>query len=226
MIEPLALEERQARARAWLAQAGGPCRVKLCGMFREKDVTALNAARPDLCGFVHAFPKSRRNVSLEVLTRLAAQVDGRIWRVVVLVDQDMRYAADCARRAGIDIVQLHGHEDDDYIRSLRAAFGGGIIQALRICTAADVERALASAADLVLLDAGQGSGEPFDWSLADGLGKRRPYLLAGGLTPNNVAEAIDALHPWGVDMSSGIETDGVKDPQKMAAAVAAVRSMA
>ena len=77
---------------------------------------------------------------------------------------------------------------------------------------------------MVLLDAGRGSGETFDWRLIDGFSSRRPFILAGGLSPDNVAEAIRVLRPWGVDLSSGIETDLIKDPIKMAAAVAAVRS--
>ena len=122
-------------------------------------------------------------------------------------------------------MQLHGHEDDDYIDQLRHAMaypgwtGIPIIKACTVRTREDVERACRSKADLVLLDNGQGSGKTFDWSLLDGVS--RPYFLAGGLGPDNLAEAVTRLHPYAVDMSSGVETEGFKDPAKMAAAVAA-----
>ena len=223
-LEDLLVEERRAASLGWLAQEGGPCRVKLCGMYRDEDIAALNACQPDLCGFIFAFPKSHRNVGRETIERLLPRVDERIYRVMVLVDQRWQVAAYYTALEGVDMLQLHGHEDNDYIAHLRTKFRGGIIQAFRMRGQADVERALASTADMVLLDAGQGSGETFDWSLVEGFGARRPFILAGGLAPGNVAEAIAATHPWGVDMSSGIETNRKKDPDKMAAAVAAVRS--
>lgn len=223
-VELLAVRRRAARA--WLGEPADACRIKLCGMYRDEDVAAANDAAPDLVGFVSAFPRSHRNVEGATLARLSALVDDSLRRVVVLVDQGLRQAVAAADTAGADVIQLHGHEDDAYVRELRRAFCGGIIQAFRIREAADVERALASAADLVLLDAGQGSGATFDWSLVEGFGARRPYLLAGGLGPDNVGTAIEALRPWGVDMSSGIETDRLKDPSKMKAAVAAVRGAA
>lgn len=222
--EALLVEARQAAAVGWLRQEGGPCRIKLCGMFRDEDVVALNRVMPDACGFIFAFPKSHRNVSRKTLERLLLQVDEHIFRTMVLVDQRWQHAAYYQALVGTDIIQLHGHEDNDYIEQLRTKMHSGIIQAFRVRGQADVERALASAADMVLLDAGQGSGETFDWDLVDGFAARRPFMLAGGLTPDNVAEAVRTLHPWGVDMSSGIETRGRKDPKKMAAAVAAVRS--
>lgn len=224
-MEALPIEERRAAALGMLAQAGGSCRIKLCGMYRDEDIKALNVVQPDLCGFIFNFPKSHRNVGREELECLVAQVDERIFKTLVVVNQPLVQLSRCVARLPLDIVQLHGHEDNDYVRELRSCFSGGIIQAFRIHEAADVERALASAADMVLLDAGQGSGQSFDWSLVEGFGMRRPFILAGGLTPDNVAGAIRSLRPWGVDMSSGIETDGRKDPAKMAAAVAAVRDL-
>jgi len=217
--------EREARsvlAREFLLHEGGPCRIKLCGMSRERDIAAVNACLPDMVGFVCDFPTSRRSVPSGEMGRLAGQVSERVYTVGVSVDLPFGRVAYNANRH-VDIVQLHGHEDATYISGLRTRMAGGIIQAFRIRSRTDVERALASPADMVLLDAGQGSGTTFDWSLVEGFGDRRPFILAGGLTPSNVAEAIAALHPWGVDMSSGVETDGSKDPNKMAAAVAAVR---
>lgn len=222
-MDRLPLEARREAARAWLLQEDGPCRVKLCGMFRDQDIEAVNACLPDMMGFITSFPKSHRNVEPPELKRLAAQVDERIYRVGVSVNLPFGRVAHNANNH-VDIVQLHGDEDDLYIQGVRMRSCAGIIQAFRIRTREDVERALASTADMVLLDAGKGSGTQFDWSLIDGFGTRRPFILAGGLTPENVTEAIDDLHPWGVDLSSGIETNKVKDPTKMAATVAAVRS--
>lgn len=222
-VDRIFLEARREAARAWLLQEGGPCRVKLCGMFRDQDIDAVNAYLPDMMGFITSFPKSHRNVEPPELKRLAAQVDERIYRVGVSVNLPFGRVAHNANNH-VDIVQLHGDEDDLYIQGVRTRTHAGIIQAFRVRSKADVEQALASAADMVLLDAGTGSGTQFDWSLIDDFGARRPFMLAGGLTPDNVSEAISALHPWGVDLSSGIETNKVKDPAKMAATVAAVRS--
>ena len=223
MMDHLEQEARRSAALAWLTREGDTCHVKLCGMFREQDIDAVNSCLPDMAGFVTSFPKSHRSVTPPQLTQLAQLVDERIYCVAVSVDLPFSRVAHNARHH-VDLVQLHGSEDDLYLQGIRSRVRVGIIQAFRIRERPDVERALASSADMVLLDAGQGTGTRFDWSLIDGFGARRPFILAGGLTPDNVAEAVRTLHPWGVDMSSGIETDGFKDPKKMAAAVAAVRS--
>ena len=220
---------RQIQAREWLlsgAAASQP-RVKLCGMFRDADVQAVAEARPDLCGFIVDFPKSHRSVTPAQLAGLCDRLlecepaSAPIWRVGVFVDEPMEQLVRIVDAGCIDLVQLHGNEDAAYIDELRHRTGVGIIQAFRIRSAADAAAAEASAADLVLLDNGQGTGEGFDWSLVASVG--RPFMLAGGLGPENVAQAIEEVRPWGVDMSSGIETEKLKDPAKMAAAVASVR---
>ena len=213
------------RARELLASTpapGDPCRIKLCGMSRPEDVAAANACRPDLVGFIVDFPRSHRNVPVEGLSALVSELAEDIPAVGVFVDEPVDRVAE-AVAAGINAVQLHGNEDEAYLARLRGALPQGtpVVQAFRVRAAGDVERANASSADLVLLDAGQGSGRTFDWALL--AHAARPYLLAGGLGPGNVAGAVRELRPWGVDMSSGIETAGRKDPDKMAAAVAAVR---
>ena len=124
-------------------------------------------------------------------------------------------------RGVIDLAQLHGSEDAEYIRRLRDLTDSLLFQAFRIRSKEDLSRAAASAADEILLDAGAGTGTVFDWSLLRNMERR--YFLAGGLNPENVREAIRDLHPYGVDVSSGIETDALKDRTKMAAFVAAVR---
>lgn len=205
-----------------VADAAHTVRVKLCGLSRPEDVAAANDVHPDYVGFVVDFPRSHRSVASCDLPVLSAGVEKGIRRVGVFVDEPIEVVARLYSQGAIDVAQLHGREDEKYIEALRQRCDVPIIQAFRVRSEQDVIRAEASTADLVLLDNGQGTGETFDWSLVCGV--RRPFMLAGGLGPLNVADAIDAAHPWGVDMSSGIETDGVKDPKKMAAAVAAIRT--
>jgi phosphoribosylanthranilate isomerase len=221
-------------ARAGRPRSGGdpaapaaPVAVKLCGLTRPRDVEAANAAAPDMAGFVVDVPSSRRSVGFEALVDLLAALDPRVAAVGVFVDEPPELVG-LAVAAGVDVVQLHGHEDDAYLRRLRETLPAGVpvIQGFLVAGPDDVERADASAADLVLLDGGRGQGRPFDWGLLTGV--TRPYVLAGGLGPDNVALALRAAaragaRPWGVDMSSGVETDGAKDPTKMAAAVAAAK---
>ena len=220
---------RQTQAREWLlseAAASQP-RVKLCGMFREADILAVAEARPDMCGFIVDFPKSHRSVTPAQLAGLCDRLlecepaGVPIWRVGVFVDEPMERLVSIVESGAVDLVQLHGSEDAAYVDQLRGRTGVGIIQAFRIRSAADVAAAQESAADLILLDNGQGTGEGCDWSLVSSVD--RPFMLAGGLGPENVAQAISEVRPWGVDMSSGIESGKLKDPAKMVAAVAAVR---
>lgn len=195
-------------------------KIKLCGLTRPEDITAANVLEPDFVGFVFA-PKSRRYVTGEQAGTLRKQLSPTIQAVGVFVDEEPERVAALLEAGIIDLAQLHGREDECYLERLRALTEKPIIQAFPIKTPKDLERAQASSADNILLDSGAGTGIPFDWTLLKNF--RRPYLLAGGLGPDNVAQAIGFLHPWGVDVSSGIETGGMKDFHKMAAFVAAVR---
>ena len=134
----------------------------------------------------------------------------------------MEVVTDLLNRGIISIAQLHGGEDEDYTAALRAAAPGKEIwKAFQVHEPADLERAIVFPADRILLDSGQGTGRTFDWSLLRHF--PRAYLLAGGLDPENLPEAIRTLRPYGVDLSSGVETDGLKDFTKIQAAVAAAR---
>lgn len=195
-------------------------KIKLCGLTRPEDITAANALEPDFVGFVFA-PKSRRYVTGEQAQTLRTQLSSAIQAVGVFVDEEPEQVAALLEARVIDLAQLHGREDKDYLKRLRTLTEKPIIQAFQIKTPTDLERAQASSADYILLDSGAGTGIPFDWGLLTSV--RRPFLLAGGLGPDNVAQAVRILRPWGVDVSSGIETGGVKDFDKMAAFVAAVR---
>ena len=189
-------------------------KIKFCGLTCEDDISAVNEIMPDYAGFVFA-QRSRRYVSREQAQVLRSLLDKRIKAVGVFVDENIKTVADMLDRGIIDIAQLHGNEDDGYILRLKALTGKPVIKAFRIRTFQDVQSAGSSKADMILLDAGAGDGRTFDWSLVKQVG--RPYFLAGGLCSENAAAAIEALHPFALDVSSGIETDGHKDKKKMAA---------
>lgn len=197
-------------------------RIKICGLYRPCDVEYVNQARPDWCGFIISFPRSHRSLTLEQVRALRQNLDSAIIPVGVFVDQPVELAAGLLNSGVISIAQLHGHEDAAYIAALRAASPGCTIwKAFKVRSPEDLSAANASTADLVILDNGYGTGEAFDWSLAGSV--ERPFLLAGGLNPENISEAIRQLHPYGLDLSSGVETDKKKDPKKIQAAVDAAR---
>jgi len=195
-------------------------RIKLCGLRRKCDIEYANAILPEYIGFVFA-PKSKRYVSYEEAKTLSGLLDKRIMIVGVFVDEDMELIASLVQEGVIDMVQLHGNEDEAYIQSLRKWIDCPIIQAFRITGNEDIDAVRASRADYVLVDSGGGSGECFDWSLICKLD--RTYFLAGGLTAENVQEAIESLQPFAVDVSSALETEGYKDIVKMKRFVEAVR---
>lgn len=195
-------------------------RIKLCGLTRPCDIEAANALLPDYIGLVFA-PRSRRRVTPEQAAALKSRLDPRVQAVGVFVNEAPETVAALCHSGVIDLVQLHGSEDEAYLRRLRALVHQPIIQAFTVCSARDVLEAQHSTADLILLDSGAGSGSAFDWDLLQEV--RRPYFLAGGLTEDSAAAAVHVLHPYGVDVSSGIEKDGRKDSSRMAAFVAAVR---
>ena len=195
-------------------------KIKLCGLSRLEDIEAANRLKPDYAGFVF-WPESRRAVTPAQAAALKAALDPSIRAVGVFVDEDPENVAQLLAAGIIDLAQLHGREGPGYLRILSGLVGHRTIQAVKVTGPEDLDRARESRADHLLLDAGAGEGRPFDWSLLSVFS--RPYFLAGGLTPDNVGEAIRTLAPWGVDVSSGVETDGRKDPAKMEAFVAAVR---
>lgn len=188
-------------------------KIKLCGMMTLRDIEVVNGLNPDYIGFIFA-PKSRRYVTKTQAAAMKAILDPEIQAVGVFVNEKPEVIAGYVKEGIIDVVQLHGQENEEDIQKLRTLTERPIIQAFRIQTEADIEKAVRSSADLILLDAGTGgTGTSFDWNLIQNI--KRPWLLAGGLYPENVAEAIRQLKPYGVDVSSGIETDGKKDSRKM-----------
>lgn len=195
-------------------------RIKFCGLCRPCDMKAANELKPEYIGFVFA-PKSKRYVPPETAKQLRQLLAPGIQAVGVFVNENPENIGALLNGGVIDLAQLHGDEDEDYIRRLRGLTRKPLIQAFPIVTAKDIEKAQRSTAEYVLLDTGAGTGRVFDWKLTESI--NRPYFLAGGLDRENVQSAIQRLHPYGVDVSSGIETNGRKDITKMMSFAAAVR---
>ncbi len=208
-------------------------RVKLCGMRRPEDILAVNVLKPEYIGFVFA-KKSRRYVSKEQAKVLKELLDPAVKAVGVFVNEPVENVADLLNEGVIDMAQLHGAEDEEYICRLKELIGRDnenalgksederIIKAIQVKSEIDVKTGEKSGADFVLFDAGAGDGKVFNCKLLENV--KRPYFLAGGLGPENVKDAVMRLRPFGVDVSSGIETDGIKDALKMEKFIAEVRS--
>lgn len=189
-------------------------KIKLCGIRTFDDVRLINEAQPDFCGFIVEFQKSFRSVSEAELRNLTAQVSPAIKKVGVFVNAQKNLVIRLLQENVIDIAQLHGQEDNTYIEEIKSQTGKQVIKAFSIKTKEDVEKALESPADYILLDqGGGGTGQTFDWSLVPEI--NRPWFLAGGLGADNLNTAIDSLHPWGIDLSSSLETNKKKDPAKI-----------
>ena len=195
-------------------------KIKFCGLTRIEDIKAVNDLKPEFIGFVF-WPKSRRVVTREQASELKAVLDPSIKAVGVFVDEDTDIVKALLNDDIIDIAQLHGSEDGAYINELKNSTGKPVIKAFRIRSEDDAKKAHESPADMVLLDSGMGTGKTFNWEIIKGV--KRPYFLAGGLVPDNAAEAIRELHPYALDVSSGIETEGIKDIKKMTDFYKAVR---
>ena len=197
-------------------------KIKICGLRRMEDVQAVNEAKPDFCGFIIEVPKSFRSVTADQVKELAAGLDRDIQAVGVFVNAPETLAAELLNQGIISMAQLHGQEDEAYIRRLRKLTDRPLIKAFSVRTRKDAEKAMESTADYILLDQGSGgTGIPFDWSLLPVI--ERPFFLAGGLGEDNLETAVHRLHPYAVDLSSGVETDMWKDPVKIKKAVDIVR---
>ncbi len=188
-------------------------KIKLCGLTRIEDIEAANELKPDFIGFVFA-EKSKRYISPQKAKLLKQKLDPNILAVGVFVNESLENIAKLLSENTIDIAQLHGDEDDDFIAKLKELTQKPVIKAFKIKSENDINAAQNSTADFVLLDSGAGTGQAFNWSLIENI--ERDYFLAGGLSPQNAEEAVKTLHPYALDVSSGIETNGIKDKKKMA----------
>lgn len=196
-------------------------KFKMCGIMSVSDADVLNDIKPDYVGFVFAH-KSKRFVDEKTAQTLRDSLDDSIKTVGVFVNENPENIVYLCKKNIIDIIQLHGDEDDKYIKLLRNKTDRQIIKAFSIESINDIVAAHNSTADYVLLDSGKGgTGKVFDWNLVSEID--REYFLAGGLDADNVSEAILRLKPFAVDVSSGIEINGIKDENKMRRFACAVK---
>lgn len=201
--------------------------IKICGLTRAEDIDAVNRWMPDYIGFV--FAKSRRQVTRDMARYLKERLDKRIKAVGVFVNEPILSIVKLTEDGIIDAVQLHGDETEDYIKELKQKISCPIIKAVRVRTAGQILQAERLPCDMLLLDsykAGQygGSGENFDCSKIPHL--QKPFFLAGGLKNENIKQIILKSKPFGVDISSGAETDGVKDENKIRQIIETISNIA
>lgn len=203
-------------------------KIKLCGMMKPCDIEYANRVKPDFVGFI--FANTRRKISAAQAKQFREALDAEIPAVGVFVNEDISVITSLVQNGCIDLIQLHGEEDADYIRRLREVCDVPVIKAVKVQTVEQIRQAAALPVDYLLLDTYRkgvlgGTGEAFDWELlreakaaagdtAEGELFGKPYFLAGGLHAGNLREAA-ALGSYGLDVSSGIETDGSKDFTKM-----------
>ena len=197
-------------------------KIKLCGIQRYEDIDVVNELLPDYIGFVFA-KKSKRFISYDMAKSLKIRLDKRVKAVGVFVNEDIENIIYLVRNDIIDLIQLHGDEDIDYISKLKKYVNIPVIKAFKIKSKADINTLYKEGSDFILLDAGAGEGKTLDESILKDF--KGDYFLAGGLSPDNISEKINTLHPFGVDVSSGIETDGKKDVDKMRKFVKLVREV-
>lgn len=201
-------------------------RTKMCGLFREEDIKYANEIKPEYIGFVF-YKKSHRYVDFETAKKLRSMLNKDITAVGVFVDEDISFIKELVDEKIIDMVQLHGSEDSDYISKLRESIDNPdlkIIKAIVIKNGSSLFESpnnFPDSGDFYLLDSGMGGGSSFNWNLVKELDK--PVFLAGGLNPENVTEAINIVKPFAVDVSSGIESNKVKDIVKMRLFISNVR---
>jgi len=200
-------------------KADAPVQVKICGLRRPEDIEIVNQTLPEYCGFIVEYDKSFRSVSREEVKNLVQNLDKRVCPVGVFVDPDPGLPAAMAREGIISMIQLHGNESPEMIRRLQAAARVPVVKAFIIRDYEDLQRAVNSPSDEILLDGGKGEGKPFAWEqirrYRQEHGSIRPFFLAGGLTEENLREAIESTGPKAVDLSSSVEINRFKDRQKV-----------
>ncbi len=209
----------QAKEKSMAEQ--NKCKVKICGLMREEDILAVNRAHPDFAGvilsegFRRTIPAERAGIFKKILSP-------EIPLAGVFVNDRPEWIAELLNNGTIDIAQLHGSESEKEIIFIKSMTGKPVWKVFKLRPGAAGSKNLPdtifeeinnSPADMVLLDAGTGTGESFDWSICRNV--KRPFILAGGLTPENVADAIVQTRPCAVDTSSGVETNGSKDEDKI-----------
>lgn len=228
-------------------------RIKLCGLTRIQDIEIANKLKPEYIGFIF-WDRSSRNVSAIQAARLKGKLDPEIKAVGVFINAPAEQVISYYNVGIIDIAQLHGNENEEYIKKLHDA-GLTVIKAFKMKKTGEninlagnanietpekptgnaitetygkstddvITEAVKSSADYIMFDPGKGEGATFNWQLIKGI--KREFFLAGGLIPENIEKAVETVQPFAVDVSSGIETNGHKDPDKMAAFVKNTRAL-
>lgn len=186
-------------------------KLKICGLFREEDIEYANQLKPDYIGFV--FAKSKRQITPKMAVLLKQRLDTDIQAVGVFVNEDEEEIIHLLEQGIIDIAQLHGTESEEVIVRIKKATNKPVWKAIKVDSCEDIDKWKNTKADLLVLDNGKGTGECFDWNLLKNI--NRKYLLAGGINIKNIKEAILDIKPYGIDVSSGVENNGVKDFEKM-----------
>lgn len=200
-------------------------KIKICGLRRQKDIEIVNRYKPDYIGFV--FAESKRQVNDMEALELKSELSPEIKAVGVFVNDDINHIAELVKNSVIDIVQLHGDEDEEYIKNLKSKISVPLIKAVRVRAYADIKEKAEYPVEYLLLDsyskdAYGGTGENFDISLIENM--KRPYFLAGGVNEENISDIIKKANPFCIDLSSGVETDGFKDETKIKNVIDIVRN--
>jgi phosphoribosylanthranilate isomerase len=209
-----------------------PIKINICGLFREQDIDYVNEARPDYVGFV--FAESKRRVSAAFAAGLRRRLSGEIIPVGVFVNDHVEDIAVLYKENIISIAQLHGTEDDEYITRLKLASDSGRKKPIAVIKTISPlptphSRLPSFSADYYLIDSGAGSGKTFNWELLNSLRveaiNAKPWFLAGGVGLDNIEQAL-SFNSYALDISSGAETDGVKNREKIVQLVSTVRGYA
>ena len=189
-------------------------KIKICGLKRLEDIEIVNRYKPDYIGFV--FADSKRKVTYDLASKMKKNLDSSIKSVGVFVDEDIDEIIKLYEHGIIDIAQLHGLEDEDYIKKLKqkSNYQLEIINAIEMSNEKNLLEYDDSLADYLLLDSGKGSGKTFDWRLIR-KDLKKEFFLAGGLNAENIVKAIEEFDPYAVDLSSSVETNGYKDELKI-----------
>lgn len=198
-------------------------KVKICGICHEAEIGIMNELVPDFVGFVFV-KKSRHFIAPEHAGYLRSKLRKGIKSVGVFANESLRSVALCVETAGLNMVQLHGDETAEYIAALREYIRCPIMKVYKVARPIDAERAMYSTADYVMLDGGSaGDGKTFDWSM---LGRvRRKFFLSGGLTPDNMEQALLLdPRPYALNASSGLEANRMKDYRKVMKFILGIKS--
>lgn len=201
-------------------------RIKICGLKRECDIDYVNEFLPDYIGFI--FANTKRYVSPELAKTLKARLDSRIKAVGVFVNEDLNTVCAIADSGTIDLIQLHGDENEEYINTVKARTGKPIIKAVRVKSSEQVLAAEKLPCDYLLLDTYRkgsygGIGESFNWELIPKT-LSKPFFLAGGLNSENILQAEKAVKPYCLDISTGVEENGFKSREKINEIIKLIRS--